>query len=66
MVLQRELCELKIDKLIKTHKKVNNRIRQWKMYPDYFKINLAKVMGVILGISFALGYDVENKIEERL
>lgn len=66
MMLQRELCELKIDELIKTHKKLITELDNGKCTLDYFKINSAKVMGVILGISFALGYDVENKIEERL
>ena len=66
MMLQRELCELKIDELIKTHKKLITELDNGKCTSDYFKINSAKVMGVILGISFALGYDVENKIEERL
>lgn len=66
MMLQRELCELKIDELIKTHKKLITELDNGKCTPDYFKINSAKVMGVILGISFALGYDVENKIEEWL
>lgn len=66
MMLQRELCELKIDELVSRHNKLISDLDNGRCTPDYFKLNSAKIMGQIQGISFVLGYDVENKMKEWL
>lgn len=66
MMLDREVCELKIDELVSIHKQLVSDLDNGRCSPDYFKLNSAKIMGQIQGIAFCLGYNVENKMKERL
>ena len=62
MMLQRELCELKIEELIKENDKLIDEYETGKCSKVYFIKNSFKICGEILGISFALGQDVESEI----
>lgn len=62
MMLQRELCELKIEELIKEHDKLIDEYEIGKCSEVYFIGNSFKICGEIRGIAYALGLDVETRM----
>lgn len=62
MMLQRELCELKIKELCEEHDKLVDDFETGKCYVEYFIRNSLKISGEIRGICYVLGLDVEKKM----
>ena len=62
MMLQREICECKINELLDQHNNLMDMFREGKCSVEYMKLNSYKICGEIRGIAYALGKDVELKM----
>lgn len=65
MMLQRELCELKIEELFKENQKLVDDFKTGKCDAVYCLEYSSKICEEIRGIAYALGYAVESKIGRK-